>query len=207
MNVQDIISHEPKIFADADNWNAFSEMAAHRDSIINTWYKAATDQIRLHFHNKPSDRWSSSPWDNEYDTKFFLSEFGDQSIFIGYGWKYEFHLYVGDSNQFDFNQMNELLTQDQYSGILEAFNLPPSPISHGNDGGKSILANRRHFKFSHNDSVSFVEDESELAWYAGNRTDEFVQQAIAQLEKFTKNEEITHLIGELNRRSKKQETQ
>jgi hypothetical protein len=40
-----------------------------------------------------------------------------------------------------------------------------------------------------------------------NRTEEFVQQAVDQLERFTKDEEVTHLLGELNRRSRKEKSQ
>lgn len=200
MTPKEIIAHKPPFFPAVEDWNAFLELSNQRSKISHEWLRAATTSLRDHLTKNTPKEWLCSAWGSDTDIKLHLCEFGTDSVFIGYGWEYELYLYLDNQNKFDSDKINTLLRTSEFNPILNALDRIDKSF-----GPEAKVMSYRNFSFgSPNDGNISVD---ELAWYVGNRSEEFVQQAIAQIEKFTKNEEVTRLLGELNRRSRKQEFQ
>jgi len=201
MTPKEIIAHTPPFFPEVEDWNAFNELINAKNEIIKEWYRTATTQLHDYLIKNPQKNWSIIPWgDKTIDTKLYLTDAGPDSLFLSFAWTYELHLLLWNHEDFDSEEMNRLLKTPEFAPILEEFDRIDRSFEQD-----TKAMHYRNFSFGSPNDGNIPIDE--LAWYAGNRTEEFVRQAIAQLEKFTKNEEVTHLLGELNRRSRKQEAQ
>lgn len=201
MTAKEITTHTPPFFPTSEDWNAFNELADARDKISEEWLSIPTIKIHEHLIKNPQKGWSSIPWGcKTIDTKLYLTDFGPDSLFLCFAWTYELHLLLWNHDDFDSDEMNRLLNTTEYAPILGAFDRIDLSFEKN-----TKAVHYRNFSFgSPNDGNIPV---NELAWYAGNETDKFVEQAISQLERFTKDEQITYLLGELNRRSRKQKAQ
>ncbi|MGZ0707493.1 hypothetical protein ACWPKO_04055 [Coraliomargarita sp. W4R53] len=199
MNPKEIINHEPKIFPSAEAWNAFNELVNARQSVVDEWYRIATQRLQKELSEllKLNKDWSFCNWDHDREIKVYLKEFGDESLLIGFGWQYQFHLYLFNPSKFNTTIIDELLRADKFTPVLDCVdNLDKNRLYEE----KTKAMSNRNFRFgSVNDGRL---DPNELAWHAGNETDEFVKQALEQIEKFTSDTHITELMIELNRQAK-----
>jgi hypothetical protein len=82
------------------------------------------------------------------------------------------------------------LQESDYLPVQRAFDRIDAPFP------GSELSEMRNFKFgtAHDGNYS----EYDLAWHASHQMDSFVDQAIAKIERFTTNPEVTELLRQLN---------
>jgi hypothetical protein len=196
MNIQEIINHEPKLFPESADWNSFIELSNHRPQIIDQWYVKATRALQTRLASCLSEEWAvDSTWGGHHDTRIYLKKESLKSIFLGFGWNYDLNLVSELSLGLEFSAIRELLQTPTYSPILDAFDHLGETC---NDCRLARCSRSFHFDtpFDGNFGVN------ELAWYAGNETEKFVDQAVAQIEKFTDNPNITNLLLKLNETAK-----
>lgn len=192
MNPKEIIRHTPPIFPAVEDWRAFNELISARTGIINEWFRIASLRVRENVIRNPRPGWSFEPWGSDVDTKFYLEEFGQGSLFVGFGWSFELHLYLGDHGRFNGSKADELLKTSRFSPILGGFERIDRAYE---KNAKAMHYRNFHFGSVHDGNIPM----EELAWYAGNRTEEFVEQAVRQLDRFMGNAEVTEALRDLNR--------
>ena len=190
---QELIKKSHDIFDKLDKWNALFELHALSPKITDHWLKIGTRALREHFRQHRSGGWCCEHWDNEIDTQWYLEGFGIGSLAIGFGWKYEFHLHLKDSNRFNSGRISEQLRTEKYGKLLMNFGVEPKL-----DGGHGSLAMEQNRNFTFENSNHGQISLPELAWYAAHETDNFIKQAAAKIERFTRDEEMTRLLTELN---------
>lgn len=197
MNIKEILNYEPRLFPSADDWNAFVELAKSKDAITGNWFTVAAKNLQTELRTRLPEDWTMDiGWGGPWDTEVHLTKFGRGSLALAYGFGYEFRLFLDDHAAYDSEKVDQLLKTSRYSPILHAFNRIDEQF-----GGGFKAMWRRNFVFgSPNDGCIPLE---ELAWYAGNKTEEFVDQAIAHIEKFTRDTIITGLLSELNEEVKR----
>lgn len=193
MNAQDILEHEPKIFPDAKSWSAFHEMAGYRDQIRLELYKHGTIALQEHLKAQDYDGWSVAAWGNpNEDTVLYLNDFGVNSIAIRLGWQYNLLLAPWGNYCCDLEQGRQLIKDLPLLSKFEQ--LGGSSTTTPN----ALAMNSRRFEFAVNDKMQTIIDVSDLAWYAANRTDEFVKQVVNKLEVFITDPKATEQIYHIN---------
>jgi len=189
----ELIHAASKLFPTFEHWQSFLELSNNREAIMEHWYVEATSKIRHHFRESlpPESEWAYEAWGNrDLDTRWFLKEFGPDSIFVSYGWRYELHLTHHNNPKFNAQFVSSLIQKNDYRPIQQAFDR----IDERLNGAE--LREVRNFKFgtAHDGNYS----DYDLAWHAAHQMDLFVDQAIAKIEKFTNNPEVTKLLRQLN---------
>lgn len=193
----EIIKEAIELFDAPEKWGAFLELYNKKEDIKKAWYIKLKNAIIEYFNNDIVEGWDYCFWgDNNYvwDFKWFLTKYGQSSLCIGSGWNGEFHLIV-QGEQFDKEKITELLKSSKYSKLM------------------SIVRNDRQFEdetkameyrnyiFNTAEDGKFEVDT--LAWFAGNKTEEFVKQIADKVNSVRKDVEITNLLDEINSITKK----
>ncbi len=195
MNANDII--KSGIFSDAEDWTSFLELADQRGNIGRQWLKQATVKLRQELQDRLTKEWCMLPFgDVEQDTKFFLDEFGEASVYLMFGWQYKLLLRLNAHEQYDSDKINEFLGTKQGNVLVDAFTSVDLQFQHD-----TKLAHGRNFSYGSVNDGDLSSEET--AWFAGNRTDEFVKQCIEMIEKFTCSDEVTSALRELHLRCAK----
>jgi hypothetical protein len=196
MNAQQILHHEPKLFPSPDDWNAFVELSQQIANIKEHWFTVAAKAFQKKLRPLLPEEWTmDTNWGCARDTKVYLTSYGPGALALGYGWEYQLHLILGNGSTFNSEKINTLLKSPKYAPILEAFDRIDRSFE---DRSKAVC----HWNFSFGSLNDGNIPPNELAWYAGNRTDDFVDQAIEQIKKFTHDELVTKLLIELNEEAK-----
>jgi len=187
---QELIKQAMVLFDTSEKWNTFLELVWQKDSIRNQWYTSLKETANKHFStNDIVEGWSFNSW-GVWDMHWYLSRHGDKSISLILGWWGELSLHA-DGNFYDVEEANQLLKTEKYSPILSAF----SRIDRFYEGNR-IVTESRNFVFGSPYDSRF--DLDRLAWFAGNKTDLFMNQIIEKVNRFRKDMKITNLLIELN---------
>jgi hypothetical protein len=194
---KELIQAAAGLFPTFEHWQSFLELSQGIDSIKNYWFVEATTTIRRHFMETLSPDWCCDSWGSpDRDTRWFLKEFGPESLGITYGWYYQLHLRFGFGTPgFKTELVSRLLKEKgEYRPIHLAFERIDPPYQ------GSLLAEIGNFRFGSAYDGNFALEDKDgcLGWYASHRLNEFVDQAVKKVERFTNTPEVTKLIRKLN---------
>lgn len=195
MNIIDekLVSKAARIFDSPEKWSAFLELDRLRSSITTHWLTIGTKKLRDHFTANPSPGWNWKIWDTSTDTRWYLEKFGPGSLGIGFGWNYEFHLFLNDGRSFDSDRIDQLLKTSNYAELLTDFD-PNSPVQ---TRPRSKARKFPEFTFV-GLNINGTLPIDELAWYAAHQSEAFVKEAACMIERFTRNDRLTSLLSEIN---------
>lgn len=203
---QKLIQKSQAIFNDPEKglekWNALLELSKLDDKIQWHWLAVGTKELRNYINHDLPDCWVCEPWGGDVDTRWYLKDYKPDSLAIGFGWKYELHLHHrANYDRIDSELVTQQLETEKYAELLKRFGLNPAKEAVSEGWASKIIQRCRDFTFgSRNDGNITVR---ELAWYAANRTDVFVEQAASKIKQFTHDPEMTRLFSELNREAQK----
>lgn len=181
-----------KLFPTFDHWQSFLELADKKDSIWESWFTEATVKIRRHFVETLPTEWACEPFGVTHrDTRWFLREFGLDSLGLSFSNHYRFDLQLRNHQKFDPVKTVGNLRSGEFRGIFMAF----ERIDRQFDLGSELIEiGNFHFQTPNDGNLM----HRELAWHAAHQTNDFVDQAIAKIERFTNNEDVTALLKQLN---------
>jgi hypothetical protein len=206
---RELMNQAMAMFDSAEKWNAFLDLSRlvgfkppdNAEGIIGEYFKKVKKPLMAYFSNHIADGWACSPWQNDtMDVCWYLKQFGIGSLALKTGWFFEFHLRVEDTASFDSSRIDQDLKSETYSLIRCAFDADREFVD-----SQTKLVQTRYYDFDgclYNGRFGW-QHVPELAWYAGNRTDEFVDQIIAKVERFTNDKNLTALLCQLNDNAKK----
>jgi hypothetical protein len=177
-------------FDNVETWNSFVDLIPLRSDIENIWLVSATEKLRHRFTHCDCPGWQFQEWGHGRDTWWFLEDFGQESVGIGFGWAYYLCFGVAYGNRIDQGALKMALAQEQYRPLIKAFGRTDRPRWNN--------ALEQYGDFFFGSPFDGQLPAHELAWYAGNETDAFVNQAAAKIEAFTRDPEITALLRRLN---------
>lgn len=189
---REFLNEAINLFDTPEKWNSFLELSNKRGEINNEWFKRAKIAVINHFTNDVVENWSFVNW-NTWDYRWFLEDFGKESFCF---WMYanRMGLWLNGAN-FNSEKATTLLQTEKYSSLLSV--LRPDEIF-SNDWK---IAETGNFFFNSTSDGNI--ENNELAWYAGNKTEEFVNQIAEKVNRIRKNPELTELLRELNEKCKK----
>ena len=187
---QTLLQKSQTIFDKLDKWKAFIEMQELK--IKDYWLKIGAKRLREYFDKNRSDGWRCEQWGDDLSTQWYLEKFKLGSLAIGLRWGVQLHLHLRDSNRFKTNIIDQQLKSGKYAKLLMPFGV--NPLLNASDS--KVQARYADFTFgSLNDGNV---PDYELAWYAVNRTDDYIKQMAGKIEGFTRDPEMTRLLEELN---------
>ena len=197
MKTEDI--DNDNLFSDEKDWSAFLELADQKDSVMRLWSKRATDLLLETLNSKEYPGWGlyeiprhKTSYNNE--VRLYLTEFGRDGLDIRISWNFELHLHLSETaTEYNSDKINTLLKEERFSSILAAFSKTDVSKHYGSH---SKYMQSPDYKFESPDDGNFPIET--LAWYAGNRTEEFVKQCIDKIERFTLNPDVTTAMEKLH---------
>lgn len=203
---KELMNQTMAMFDSAKKWSAFVELSNMRNDIEKEWFLKIKTPLMTYFQKNLSERWGcESWWYSPYDMRWYLKGFGKNSLALATCWTYTFCLHLEDVSTFNSELVTNLLKDPEYKEILLAFDRIDEPPQ--DQKFKALELRNYHFSDVGDDSpyngcfdgVSIAD----LAWYAGNQTDEFVRQIISKVERFTTDKKVTDLLYELNDKAQK----
>ncbi len=197
---QELLIQSMNLFDTPDKWDSFLELSNHRDNIRDKFFSKIKAPLMKYFNDNPVEGWVCESWGSpNYDMRWYLTDFGKNSLAIGIGWSFDFVLTLEDFEKFDSDRMNILMKQPEYAKILAAF----GRIDYQFTEARRKVIESGNYSFGCAYDNNFEGFKYQLAWYAGNRTNDFVQQIINKVEKFRRNEEVTRQLYQLNHNAKR----
>jgi len=189
----ELIYTASKLFPTLEHWQSFVELSNEREAIAKFWFVEATNRIRRHFMETLGPEWVCEPFhDTRSDTRWFLEEFGPESLGICYFEHYTLLLRRHNDEKFDNHKISTLLKKCEYRAVQLAFDR----IDQRFPAWNAQLLESGNFKFgtAHDGNIPPLE----LAWHAAHQMDAFVDQAVLKIERFTKSPNVTELLRQLN---------
>ena len=191
---KELLNQAVQMFDSSDKWNSFLELSSSKDEIRNHWYQTLKTHITKRFWEEDKvNGWSLEAF-GSWDYRWYLTEFGRDSFCINMN-QNRIGLWV-NPNFFISQRITELLKTENYSSIMAT--LRPDE---GFNGEWWKLSEFGNFEFESPYDGHF--DLDRLGWFAGNKTEELVNQLSEKINRFRKDETIMKLFAELNREAKK----
>jgi hypothetical protein len=191
---KELLNQAIEIFDTPEKWNAFVELSNQKEAIKWIYFQKLKHPLLNYFNANPVDGWICEPWGNPlYDLRWYLKDFGKNSLALAIGWTFEFHLHIEDTINFDSLKINDLLKSD-YSILLSAFDRIDRQFE---NNVKAMESRHYHFDspFDFNFDNSHIDN---LAWFAGNKTQMFADQIIKKVDRFRKDKNLTKLLYDIN---------
>lgn len=187
---QELLKQAKAMFDSPEKWNAFLELLWQKDEIRNQWYQKLKEEANKKFSTDEFvEGWVFNSW-GVWDLHWYQKEHGDKSIGLLIGWWGEMTLYC-NSDFYDTVKIHDLLRTERFAPLLSCFNR----IDRFYEGGR-LAIEMRNFSFGSPHDTKF--DTDRLSWYAGNQTDDFLNQLVEKVNRYRKNEEMNSLLHELN---------
>lgn len=192
MNAE-ILQQAINLFDTPGKWNAFTELANHRDEIEQGWWK----KLQLEVYHREiatcNPDWDIYIWNN-WDIMWFIRGETNSSLAVHF-WGNGFRVFQG-YGALDIEKVNHLLSQET------KFNLIKTCFARLDGSNRDTIGwENRNFSFG-TPFDGYFPDNRILGWYAGHRTQEFADQLIQKVRKF-QTPETTQLFREINERCRK----
>ena len=194
----DLINQAISIFDSFDKWNAFIELSNAKESIKVKYFEKLRQELINYFRNDLRKDWAFKPISPSL-YRWYLNDYGSDSICIV--WRQDDTLLWSNIISVDVQMAINLLNTPDFNSIFSCFDYQDSlsnTILH------HYCEEKHRYKFDDSTSYSGITEQNsdKLAWFAGNKTDEMVNQISEKVNKF-RTPEITEKLIELNRRCKK----
>lgn len=192
---REFLNEAINLFDTPEKWNYFLELYSKKDQIKDLYFiKVQTDLNKIFRQIDVVENWDFSIKNNQY--KWFLKEFGEKSLCIYFNTHNGIFHFLGDADNFDLDKVKAALKTEYFAKILNFI----ERIDEINDGWHLVIE-KGNFNFSSAYDGNF--DGDKLAWYAGNRTEEFVNQIVEKVNRIRKSPELTQLLRELSEQCKR----
>lgn len=192
---KELLNEVVKIFDSCEKFLSFWELATQKDVIKEHLSKPIKPLLDKYFKENKVDGWSYTECGTPYiDACWYLKEFGKGSLAIRLGFFFQIRLLEEDLLKFNRNKISELLKNDEYSPLFDAFERRDFEEKYG-----CHIIEVGNYYFGDQNDGRFNEEQS--AWFATYETQKMAEQIIAKIERFRKNEVVTNLLRKLNEES------
>jgi hypothetical protein len=193
----EVLKQVEKDFEERAQWNSFLELIKCKDFICNSWFDVLKIELNDCFgiRNKV-EKWSYSSKDS-WDYRWYITEFGKESFCLRFD-RLSLFLWA-NRNVFNIKEISSLLNDKKFTPIISAFEKQNEINAEDNE---YKIVETGNFLFDENDCNNGRFNLDQIAWYAKHKTNDFVEQLEKKIDKFRKNDNITELLIEINRKCK-----
>ena len=89
---KELLAQSISIFDTQDKWDALFELHNQSNRIIDYWLTIGANALRESFAGDP--QWGCGEWGSNRDVRWYLKEFGEKSVAIGFGYGVDLHLHL-----------------------------------------------------------------------------------------------------------------
>ena len=189
---EELLLQTMRIFDTPEKWNAFCELKNQADNIQNRWWKKLQIEVNRRFIDESNSDWDIATWNN-WDIKWYIKGESNKTLAVHF-WGDGFRVFY-NFGDLDKEKVTNLIKENRFNAIK----LCLDRIDGSND--ETIGWEHRNFHFG-TDMDGYFPNATSLAWYAGNRTEDFATQILNKMKKF-QNPEIVNLFKEINIKCKK----
>jgi len=195
----DLINQAITIFDSFDKWNAFIELSNARESIKVKYF----EKLKQELINKFNRNDFRKDWAFKIIThnlyRWYLKDYGPDSICIV--WRQDDTVLWSNIISVDVQMAINLLNTPDFNSIFNCFD---NTDTFSNTFPHHYCEEKHRYEFNDSTSYSGITEQNfdKLSWFAGNKTDEMINQISMKINRF-RTPEITALLMELNRRCKK----
>jgi len=189
----EILKQVEEDFSKREQWYSFLELTKYKDFIRNSWLEVLKTEMNNCFAvENVVEKWGYISR-NIWDYRWFIKDFGHESLCLLFNSQF-LNLYA-NRNIFDIKKITSMLQEKRYIPIISAFERHDE--INGEDSEYKIIE-KGNFIFNENDSNDGHYNLDQIAWYAKNKTTEFVEQIKNKINKFRMDKNITELLIEIN---------
>ncbi|ATA93256.1 hypothetical protein ACIRNY_01740 [Capnocytophaga canimorsus] len=184
-----ILKQAAELFDTAEKWNAFVELVNQQENVKELWWNKLQESV---CKRGTQPKWTVYKYDGTEKLIWYLSdaEQGKSSTSIYFDGQYIcVYFYSG----IDHQKAQELVKNVKFDKILNCFDNPEK------GSGQYFLWENFKLKIDGEE----ISELDKLAWYAGNKTEEFANQLLEKIQKL-QTVEITELFEEINKECKAQ---
>jgi hypothetical protein len=193
----DVLRQVEKDFSERAQWNSFLTLIGYKNFIRDSWFDVLKAELNDCFAVRNIvEKWGYISL-NIWDCRWFINEFGKESLCLSFD-SLSLRLWA-NRNVFNIKEITSLLSDKKFIPIVSAFER--QDVINGEDNEFKIIENG-NFLFDDNDSNNGHYNHDQIAWYAKYKTKDFVEQIERKVDRFRKNDVITELFVEINRRCK-----
>jgi len=195
---QEVFAQAEIFFEKKEEWYSFVNLSDFKDRIAWNWFKNCKQELNKRFQIEEleeTNNWLYHSWGN-FEFKWYLKDFGQDSLCL-YLQNYQFFLWA-NGNLFNVEEITKLLQQKKYSSIVSAFERHDD-IFLPHQWEKVV--ERGNFVFGDEYDGNF--DNLRLSWYANYKPNDLADQIVRKVNRFRNNDEITSLLIEINKLTKK----
>lgn len=181
------------LFDTPEKWSSFIELHSKKDQIRDSYFTKAQTVLNKRFRQIDIEEKWEYFCHNNIHYKWYLKDFGFDSICIFFDLN-RGNLYLwANGHCVDIEKARGLLKTEHFASL---FNLIERIDEIGIEGRWELMTESGNFYFESSYDGNFTGDK--LAWYAGNRSEKFVEQISEKINRLRKNPELTNLLRELN---------
>jgi hypothetical protein len=185
-----------KIFEDVNKWTNFTELYNVKERVQNSWISKLDNALKTRFVSEDiNPKWSYKNINNGRDCRWFLSEFGENSLCFTWEILQSGQFSLWNSGSHNAQKIFELLKDEKFKPLVIGFQRIDKSVGTGYQ-----FVENGNFYFNDFDDGNLTNDK--LVWYAGNRTQDFLEQLSAKINRFRNDELLTGLLIELNEATK-----
>lgn len=186
-----ILKQATELFDVVEKWDAFVELVNQQDKIKELWWNELQECVHKRGTNP---EWRVYKYDGTEKLIWYLSnaEQGESSTSIYFDGQY---ICVYFYNGIDQQKAQELVKDERFQKIIDCFD--------NAEKGTGRYFVWEKFKLKIKDEE--ISGTDKLAWYAGNKTEEFANQLLEKIQKL-QTSEITNLFREINEECKVQKS-
>ncbi len=189
---EQLLEKAMNLFDSIEKWNSFCELPKQVDTINREWWKRLLKEIETIYNQNKNDEWEISFKGNRIE--WFLKVY-EQGFITIICYDYDGSLNINyDENILDIKCVKNILNQeDNLNKIKKCFYYPVD-----NPTGTNIALENHNYGFiSKNNEKLNSSQLNQLAWYAGNKTEDFANK-ILNVVKRLQSPEMTELFREIN---------
>lgn len=190
-----LLEHISDLFDKAEKWDAFLNLYKRKDDIINQYYSKLMVAMNNRFNRDRVEGWSYV-CNGIYEYRWYITDFDVKSVYVCIDFPNEsvrFSLWA-DTQYHNLPNINKELQTEKFAVLRDTIERVDSFIRPELDG--ELIAERGNFKFDSPYDSQF--DYETLSWYAGNKTEELVDQIARKVDRIRRNDQVTRLLVELN---------
>lgn len=189
---EELLKEAMELFDSPKKWEAFLALSYQNQAIQDRWWRCLQTELFQRAMQQSHPEWEVLKW-NSWDIEWYVKGYPDSSLYIHFcGVK--FRVVMG--SYLDPAKVAVLLAESRFDAIRMAFDRVDEVST------TEIAVERKNFIFGAPQD-GFFEDVHVLAWYAGNRTEEFADQVMRKVDRL-RTPEITALFREINETCKKE---
>lgn len=191
---KELLAQSISIFDTQDKWDALFELHNQSNRIIEHWLTIGAIALRESFADH--SQWGCEKWGSHlWDTRWYLKDFGEKSVAIGFGWGgVDLHLHLTDTPTDVDTRAAELISSSTFKPLLEILELTAS-TKYIYDGSLAYNSTINPFSGVTDAPVR----QRELAWKAAHETEEYVRKMGGIIRRLTDDAGHTALFREFNR--------